>query len=823
MKHSFYIELFIITLAGLFYFALSAPTPLPSTQSSITLDLQSVSDTLFDTSIRPQGIEHERLAGAILPYKLGLERYGHLPTWNPYLSNGVPLINNAFSYLFNPFHSLPMLMLDPVTASKLAILIALLIAGYNMWALGLVIGLGTVARLTIAILYLANGGISAKFGAGHFQLACSLAWPPLVIAALWWTLHSPKRIAPVAFGLSFALMFYAGNIYYTLHILICCTLVVTFHFVGRNNGQWRLRYDRLIRAITAATFAFGLSALMFFPVWQTRGAVTHDEQEINADGTLFANYSFEKSVENLTQRWYSWEQGHEETMFGAVDFANIGSLPFTFIMAAVILYVINQLWLKCKLPTLPYNRLIYVAFPLALIMMFWAGGQIQPIPWLYANIPLLAEFRFIGRALSIAALWWILLGGIGLDMLWKYTAAYLKFQPALKSLFGTQYRWVFGFFLSIWVFLFIYSASHTPTRIALALRNIDLWHFLDTLRFTSLQTAIQSLFHGLFAAAFINLLLRAIRTWLPVRHKTTYDWPNLKVYVGRAVLLAIIAFGLINLIVDNSPSFGFIRQTDSFAPIYEDIHRLDNNPPFASISLPFSSLTFETYENNIRVWSLSEGWLPAAPHSPTITMGNFTNYPRWLIVERDTDGTFKNSGVEKMVNTADYQLRSCYAQSVFLERMSACFAAPNSLELYELPDALPYAFVVTEFDLTSNPVTLRSDKVQSVNIISYQQDSITLSTSSTNRARQFLVIQEANFPGWQVSIDGAAVQVVTVPMYNIDNQYLGLLAVPIERGEHTITATFTPPGLALGILVFIVTFILITLYLTRRPKQKSPA
>lgn len=27
-------------------------------------------------------------------------------------------------------------------------------------------------------------------------------------------------------------------------------------------------------------------------------------------------------------------------------------------------------------------------------MMFWAGGQIQPLPWLYANIPLLAEFRF---------------------------------------------------------------------------------------------------------------------------------------------------------------------------------------------------------------------------------------------------------------------------------------------------------------------------------------------------------------------------------------------------------------------------------------------
>ena len=72
------------------------------------------------------------------------------------------------------------MLLGRVTGSKIATIIALLIAGYSMWTFGLTIGLGALARVTMALLYMLNGSIAAKFGAGHFQLACSLAWPPLV-------------------------------------------------------------------------------------------------------------------------------------------------------------------------------------------------------------------------------------------------------------------------------------------------------------------------------------------------------------------------------------------------------------------------------------------------------------------------------------------------------------------------------------------------------------------------------------------------------------------------------------------------------------------
>ena len=76
--------------------------------------------------------------------------------------------------------------------------------------------------------------------------------------------------------------------------------------------------------------------------------------------------------------------------------------------------------------------IIIAALILALVMMFWAGGQVQPFPWLYNHIPLLAQFRFLGRALAIAALWWVLLAGIALDFLWNSLRGYAAVQTTFK-------------------------------------------------------------------------------------------------------------------------------------------------------------------------------------------------------------------------------------------------------------------------------------------------------------------------------------------------------------------------------------------------------
>ena len=219
------LELATLTLLTILFVCLSVPDVANATP--VGLETSQISTALFDPNYRQSGLEHERLAGVLLPVKIGLERYGHIPTWNPYLGIGEPIINNAFSYLFNPFHSLPVLLSNSFAeGTKLATFIALLIAGYSMWALAYSLGIGAVGRIAAGALYLMNGAIAGKFYAGHFQLALSLAWPPLVLAALWWTLRGKNRFAPVAFGVAFALLFFAGNIYYVLHTLICAVFIV---------------------------------------------------------------------------------------------------------------------------------------------------------------------------------------------------------------------------------------------------------------------------------------------------------------------------------------------------------------------------------------------------------------------------------------------------------------------------------------------------------------------------------------------------------------------------------------------------------------------
>ncbi len=825
MKRSFSIEFLVITIVGLLYFVLHAPA-LPTDYAPPALDLRPIPNLLFDTSVRPVGTEHERLAGVILPIQIGLQRYGHIPFWNSYLSNGVPLINNAFNYLFNPFHSLPILILGGVTGSKIATIIALLIAGYSMWTFGLAIGLGALARVTIALLYMLNGSIAAKFGAGHFQLACSLAWPPLVLAALWWTLHSSKRRAPILFGISFALLFYAGNIYYVLHTAICCTVIVVPQLIERNQGRWHFRPDRLRRVFIAGIFAFGLAALQFFPVWEVRDFVTHSQQEINVDGTLANNYDAAQAINNLIQPWQVWGLHHPETALYPVDYAYVGNIVFVLIALAFILQIGRKFFRKYQSnPKKNYTLITCIALFLALLMMLWAGGQIQPFPWLYAHIPLLAQFRFLGRALSIAALWWILLAGIALDSLWNWLC---ELKSAHPITINTPHRkLIVAYVLAalIWLFMVIYSASNAPDRITMVMRNVNVWESLDTIRYTSLLDALQGLIQILLIVATIDVILLLIpQLGAVIRRQQPFPATWLITKSLQIALLGGVTFGILNVMTSNRDAFEYSTGNIPFDAIYDDIRRADTNAPFPAVALPFSPYTFGAYEHEVRVWSLNEGWLPAASPKTVLHMGNLSNPPRWLIAKHKLDGTLYDDRVPQIIRSIGYELRGCYIPDAIM-RLESCSVRKPGFNVYEFPQALPYTFTVSEPVLTNNASNLHLNQVKSADVLLYQQDNIIIhvSNSWTDFEKHYLVVQEANFPGWQVTVDGVVTQPMTVPTYFNGEQPLGLLAIPIEQGNHTYSLRFEPPGLSTGILVFFSTLIAILAYLKLAHKQKSPA
>jgi hypothetical protein len=834
------VELAAITLIGLLYLVLAVPDN-PYVQPR-ALELFPLVDTWTNPDIRPTGIEQERLAGVLLPVEIGLHRYGRIPMWNPYIGNGEPTINNPFSYLFNPFHSLPVLLLGGVLGGKLATVIALLLAGWNAWALAWAAGAGGVGRVLTGALYLLSGGIAGKFNAGHFQLAMSLVWPPLVLTGMLWTLRGRSRLAPVITGAAFALLFFAGNIYYTLHTLVCCAILVAAYSLHRAEGRWRARTDRLRRAALAGIFAFGLSALQFVPVWTVRGFIRHDAQVVDA-GSLSGSYSLGQAFRNMTTPWQDWRILESEGLLTPVDYGYIGACVFALIIAGV-----PFLWRDRS-----KRAIVLLAFGLAMLMMVWASGQNPLLEWLYAHIPLLAEFRYVGRALAVAALWWALLAGLAADALWR-AARNLSGASSLISR-GRVTRALLAA-LCLWAYFVYYSLSNTSTRQGMVFYNYVLLNRLDALRFTTVGQAVEALFVLLPAALLLDTALLALEQgalWLYHKRQPhdgeveQYDVQSPSPHVERgwgevnqiyptkssekdgqgvkAILASLLRAGVLGaaLLVLRSPLevnselFSYARPEATFASLYP----LMQETPFPSAAFPHSGLTFEMLGAGVRNWGLNEGWRPGAPSGIIpATAGELSNLPRWAVVST-LFGDIPRQYIQGFVDKYDYVRRAC---------LPSCVGAPP-LTLYELPDALPYAFVADGDTLVLHPAELKREDVILAEVLSHEMDTVKLRVSvpaSSTVTLQlasaepyYLVVSETNFPGWSAAIDGQPVSIVTAETNHTEQSYSGLIAVPVQPGEHLVTLTYDASGLKTGILLFVLTCAAIVAYLLRTFPAKT--
>jgi len=839
----FLFELTAITLLAILFISLSVPDPVNYTPDG--LETAQVETALFDPRYRQSGLEHERLAGVLLPVKIGLERYGHIPMWNPYISNGEPIINNAFSYLFNPFHSLPVLLADSFAqGTKVATFIALLIAGYNMWALAYVIGIGAVGRMAAGALYLMNGGIAGKFYAGHFQLALSLAWPPLVLATLWWTLRSKNRLAPITFGIAFALLFFAGNIYYVLHTLISASIIVVFHlverkqrnasndntgtthYVSRITGNYTFRWDRLRRVGIAAGFAFGLAAIQFFPVWLTRDYVNHDVQKFNADGSLQGQYEMTQAAVNFL---YPWAENSFLNVINyqvnvAVDYTYLGAMVFLLIGGAAVIVIIRR-----KITTgvdSPW-KVIGVALVLALLMMLWGAGQTPILAYLYANIPLLSEFRFVGRALAIAALWWIVLAGVAIDVLWNMARDLFRTPIAFEKYDRTRLIRAVLAGLGIWIYLLVYSTNKPSGRLALVFNNFQLLNGLDQRRFTSFTGAVEALWVLTLAVAVLDTFLmlagHVIRArWRPTTNSELPGWRALGTRLLRIGLLLAVFFALNDIMKVNSKLYYMETQTTSFAPIYPDIRAVDDSP-FPAINLPHSPLAFEVYEAELRNWGVNEGWTPNSTNGLlSWEAGTLMDLPRWAVVSNAYGGASYDYA-QRVVDDNGYEAVNCYALEIAPGdpcKLDGGMAAV----LYERDDVLPYTFVVPADDLLNQPRGLRADNVQPAKVTAHRQDNIIIQAQTPPvPGEYYLIVQETNFPGWRASVDG--VQLETYSAQTSRDAVVGdrgFIAVPMQEGTHTYTFWFEPPGFALGIGVTLATLATMGWYWWRRKREPPP-
>ncbi len=803
-------ELTLITLVALVYFSYILSARLLDAPPNLNL-------IGLNPANRFGGLEYERLAGILIPMEIGLREYGQLPTWNSYLNTGTPLLNNAFNYLFNPFASVPVLLFGAVQGSKLAIMLGMLLAGWNMWALMKAIGVGALGRVAAGALYMLSGALIAKYYTGHFQLGLSLTWPPLVFAGLWWTLYTTDRRAPVLMAAAFALLFFSGNIYYSLHVLLCCAFITLLHLAEREGARWRIQWVRVRRVSVGALLALGFAAIQFLPIWSTRAFVDHAQVALDDNGQFDAvyesHYELTQALVNYIYPWSQWHVFNDQAPWYqqvVVDYAYIGPGVFLFVIGMIVVLVGGQVKNH-------YRRAVYAALLLALLMLVWGAGQTSVLLFLYTHIELLAEFRYLGRAHAIGALWWIVLAGIGIDLLWRSLEHLVPHSPAV-SVFSR--RRLAGLLLLAgiaWVWFLIYSLRDNSTRLQLALTIFPLYEFLSERVFVNYQQAAHGLWYLALAAVGIDALVSLFQ-WIahqPNRNGLAALPRLTAVHLLRLGLVALVLTTLADAIRANSPLLRGSPPVNQFEPLYAAALALESENPFPVIQEPFSPSAFDAYYSQTRNWFLNEGWraLPLPDSLPSDAPA-LNNTAGWGIISNEYSSIAYDLSLS-FVQSHTHELIKCAPPSE-KESVGPCgMPKEYAAALYRLPEALPYAFIAAETELLDAADSLNVTNILPVEALTHQQDTITLRAQTPPDdpdGRYYLVVQETHFPGWQAFVDHQPVETVTLTRF---------IGVPLSPGTHTYTLRFQPPGLAAGLLISLLSMVVAGFYMRPVGEQEQ--
>lgn len=333
---------------------------------------------------------------------------GYIPLWQPYLSFGEPLIDNPFSFVMNPFSSLPSLIYGGNAGIRIAELWAVLIAGLGGWSLGRVLGFRSLGRLLLAALLIGKGNMNAMLAAGYFQLGTSQAYIPWCIAGIIGVLRARRARWPIALtAIAFTLMFWAGNIWYTLPTLLSMALFVPFFIFSVSPHGRRIQIDWMLirRLVLAALLTLCLSAITLIPIWMHRDLIGKHAPDLTAGtaidlGQIIGRYVTYNNV---------FTPATEYLYFSYVI------TPWFLFLIFVVLPPIGPFRHR---PREPRQWSVWLVGGFMLVFCtFWGAGGTALFKWLYANAPMLSEWRFEGRALAMGSFWLAVLVCLRVDNL----------------------------------------------------------------------------------------------------------------------------------------------------------------------------------------------------------------------------------------------------------------------------------------------------------------------------------------------------------------------------------------------------------------------
>lgn len=692
---------------------------------------------------------------------------GDLPLWDPYQFGGYPFLSNPQVAFFYPPTWIAFIL--PV-ATGISWFLAL-----HLWltALGTFFflrnyGADPVPALLGALSLTFSYFTAARVYAGHIGVIATFAWLPWLLLAYRWALRDDGLGRAIIAGVPFALAILAGHSTSLLYVSLIWIAVVVYHFLQGD------RRSALTRFLVAALVGVGISGIQLLPFLQFAVASSRS-----------ASASFAFATD------YSWPPAHLITLlvpefFGEPTVLGYWSVPVFEEMAyyAGVLALIGIILALARPRALTW---LFVALALGgLILAFGRYGFLYQ--YLYDIFPPLRLARAPARAAYLTTFAGSALLSLGLTT-WRRTGDRERLARILR---GTAIVAGIAILAALAATGAVFAARHPDETSGRLWHQIGGWSWLLLLLLvaSALTWGFISQPRGrrrtLLAALLVMLVVgdlwhygtKLIRLE-PLQ--TTTLWSTARDLIGTGEE-RVLPWG-VSIFEQNGAGEVGLRSIFGYnALVLSATERLTSSVPDPR------STAYDLF---------SVRYVLAG-----VPLDNFTDGARGLRLAAQEGGTwiYERARVMPVVR--------------LVEEVEVISDDEAAIARIHAPDFDPGRTVILPQSPECLGDAVASDGAGEATLLVHDPASWEIATNSATPA--ILVVSEAAYPGWRVTIDGQP----ATPL----RAYTAIRAVCVPAGKHAVTWTFQARTLWLGgtlTLLSLAAVILSALRLRRRGSRNT--
>lgn len=346
-------------------------------------------------------------------------RHGQLPLWDPLMHGGQPFLaspNNSVLYPFNILFA----VMPAIAALNLHLVLQFVFCAVSSYFLARAIGLSTTAAFVAGTVYTFCGYVLSS--ANLLVLMQAVPWAPALLGAVHLLLRERRKRWLVAAAVFGALPLLAGGA--EMSAMSFALAIAWALTVPRDVPVVR----RFVIAALVVVFSAGLSLVQTLPAYEM---IRNSSRQERRDYAAFAQWSVspQRLPELVVPRFFGpTDTLAQKDYWGGRFEAGYPYIVSIYFGASALLLALGGLLAS---ETIPRRGRILLGLFAAAGFILALGHYLPFFHFLWANVPLVGNFRFPVKALQLGLVPIALLSGAGADAVVASTRRILV--PAVVS------------------------------------------------------------------------------------------------------------------------------------------------------------------------------------------------------------------------------------------------------------------------------------------------------------------------------------------------------------------------------------------------------